>query len=57
MLLFTGRLWLFKDLTKKPVAQYTTWVTLPVCLVIFAAGFVHLVAPQSIGLYYCTYIL
>ena len=44
-----GRLWLFKDLTKRPIAQYTAWVTLPICLILFSAGFVHLVAPQSIG--------
>ena len=26
--------------------QYFAWVTLPVFLVLFSAGFVHLVAPQ-----------
>ena len=25
------------------------WVSLPVCLVLFSAGFVHIVAPQAIG--------
>lgn len=29
--------------------QYIAWVLLPVSLITFAAGFVHLVAPQSIG--------
>ncbi|VEN61410.1 unnamed protein product, partial [Callosobruchus maculatus] len=44
-----ARLWLYKDLTSHPAAQYTAWVTLPVCLVLFSAGFVQLVAPQAIG--------
>lgn len=29
--------------------QFIAWVSLPVCLILFSAGFVHLVAPQSIG--------
>ncbi len=29
--------------------QYLAWVTLPVFLVLFSAGFVHVVAPQAIG--------
>lgn len=29
--------------------QYFAWVSLPVCLILFSAGFVHLIAPQSIG--------
>ncbi|XKL60131.1 hypothetical protein PGB90_001147 [Kerria lacca] len=45
-----GRIWLYRDLSMYPVAQYIAWVSLPVSLVIFAAGFVHLVAPQSIVL-------
>ncbi|KAK7572172.1 hypothetical protein V9T40_014644 [Parthenolecanium corni] len=44
-----GRLWLYKDLSMNPIAQFTAWVFLPVCLIIFSAGFVHIVAPQSIG--------
>lgn len=34
--------------------QYIAWVLLPVSLITFAAGFVHLVAPQSIGTYVYT---
>ncbi|KAL1501247.1 hypothetical protein ABEB36_006608 [Hypothenemus hampei] len=44
-----ARLWLYNDLTYHPAAQYAAWVTLPVTLILFSAGFVHLVAPQSIG--------
>ncbi|XP_011503467.1 PREDICTED: chloride channel protein 2 [Ceratosolen solmsi marchali] len=41
--------WLYEDLTSHPVLQYLAWVSLPVCLVLFSAGFVHIIAPQSIG--------
>ncbi|XP_066251940.1 chloride channel protein 2 isoform X2 [Euwallacea similis] len=44
-----ARLWLYNDLTRHPAAQYAAWVFLPVTLILFSAGFVHLVAPQSIG--------
>ncbi|XP_030756628.1 chloride channel protein 2 isoform X2 [Sitophilus oryzae] len=45
----TARIWLYNDLTNNPAAQYASWVCLPVTLILFSAGFVHLVAPQSIG--------
>ncbi|CAG9814810.1 unnamed protein product [Phaedon cochleariae] len=44
-----ARLWLFRDLTMHPVAQYAAWISLPVSLILFSTGFVQLVAPQSIG--------
>ncbi|XP_026467540.1 chloride channel protein 2-like isoform X2 [Ctenocephalides felis] len=44
-----ARIWLYRDLSSHPVMQYMAWVSLPVCLILFSAGFVHLVAPQSIG--------
>lgn len=44
-----ARVWLYRDLTSQPFAQYFAWVSLPVSLILFSAGFVHLVAPQSIG--------
>jgi len=47
--LWSGRIWLFKDMAFNPYLQYIAWVLLPVSLITFAAGFVHLVAPQSIG--------
>uniref|UniRef100_V5GJ05 Chloride channel protein 2 n=1 Tax=Anoplophora glabripennis TaxID=217634 RepID=V5GJ05_ANOGL len=45
----SARLWLYKDLTHNTAAQYAAWISLPVCLILFSAGFVQLVAPQSIG--------
>lgn len=45
----SARIWLYNDLTSHPAAQYASWVCLPVTLILFSAGFVHLVAPQSIG--------
>ncbi|XP_052842701.1 chloride channel protein 2 isoform X8 [Drosophila gunungcola] len=44
-----ARIWLYRDLTSQPFVQYIAWVSLPVCLILFSAGFVHLIAPQSIG--------
>ncbi|XP_024946620.1 chloride channel protein 2 isoform X2 [Cephus cinctus] len=44
-----ARIWLYQDLTTHPALQYLAWVSLPVCLILFSAGFVHIVAPQSIG--------
>lgn len=44
-----ARVWLYRDLTSQPVAQYFAWVALPVSMILFSAGFVHLIAPQSIG--------
>ncbi|XP_012252937.2 chloride channel protein 2 isoform X4 [Athalia rosae] len=44
-----ARIWLYQDLTTQPALQYLAWVSLPVCLILFSAGFVHIVAPQSIG--------
>lgn len=46
-----ARIWLYRDLTEHPLAQYVAWVVLPFFLVLFSAGFVHIVAPQSIGKY------
>ncbi|CAH1103822.1 unnamed protein product, partial [Psylliodes chrysocephalus] len=45
----SARLWLFRDLTLHPAAQYAAWISLPLCLILFSTGFVQLVAPQSIG--------
>nr|XP_023018406.1 chloride channel protein 2 [Leptinotarsa decemlineata] len=44
-----ARLWLYRDLTQHPASQFAAWSLLPVCLVLFSAGFVQLVAPQAIG--------
>lgn len=47
--LYLARVWLYRDLTSDPFMQYLAWVSLPVSLILFSAGFVHLIAPQSIG--------
>ncbi|XP_060807663.1 chloride channel protein 2 isoform X2 [Amyelois transitella] len=44
-----ARMWMYKDLATTTFSQYVAWVSLPVCLILFAAGFVHIVAAQSIG--------
>lgn len=46
-----ARVWLYRDLTTEPAMQFFAWIALPVSLILFSAGFVHLVAPQSIGSY------
>ncbi|GBP04873.1 Chloride channel protein 2 [Eumeta japonica] len=42
-------MWMYSDLATSTFSQYVAWVSLPVCLILFAAGFVHIVAAQSIG--------
>ncbi|XP_018044210.1 PREDICTED: chloride channel protein 2 isoform X2 [Atta colombica] len=44
-----ARIWLYQDLTTHPAFKYLAWVSMPVCLILFSAGFVHIIAPQSIG--------
>merc|ERR1740131_516042 len=44
-----ARLWLVKDLVANMWPQLLAWVSLPVFLVLFSTGFVHVVAPQAIG--------
>jgi len=45
----TAQLWLYRDLATHPALQYLAWICLPVFLVLFSAGFVHILAPQAIG--------
>ena len=41
---------LYQDLSENSMfLRYIAWVSLPVCLVLFAAGFVQVVSPQAIG--------
>ena len=47
--LFLARFWMFNELASKPAQQYFAWISLPVFLVLFSAGFVYLLAPQAIG--------
>ena len=44
-----ARHWLVEDLLQNVYLQFLAWVSLPVLLILFGAGFVHLVAPQAIG--------
>jgi hypothetical protein len=41
---------MYRDLTTNPFLQYLAWICLPVFLVLFSAGFVHILAPQAIGM-------
>ncbi|ODN02440.1 Chloride channel protein 2 [Orchesella cincta] len=44
-----ARIWLYMDLNYHISIQYFAWIILPVCLVLFSAGLVHIIAPQAIG--------
>ncbi|XP_021693329.1 chloride channel protein 2 [Aedes aegypti] len=44
-----SRLWLYQEFEGQPWMQYFAWVSISVCLVLFSAGFVHVVSPQAIG--------
>ena len=44
-----ARHWLVEDLVENIYLQFVAWVSLPVLLILFSAGFVHIVAPQAIG--------
>ncbi|XP_046643133.1 chloride channel protein 2-like [Daphnia pulicaria] len=46
---FTARMWMYNEFTIHPAVQYMAWITLPVTLVLFAAGFVFIVSPQAVG--------
>ncbi|CAG2159629.1 unnamed protein product [Oppiella nova] len=44
------RLWLYDDLTGDNIVyKYIAWTTLPVLLILFSSGFVHIVSPQAVG--------
>lgn len=49
----TARLWMYNEFTIHPAVQYLAWITLPITLVLFAAGFVFIVSPQAVGIYVC----
>ncbi|XP_042226356.1 chloride channel protein 2-like isoform X1 [Homarus americanus] len=44
-----ARIWLYRDLASHTALQYLAWVSLPICLILFSAGFVHILAPQAVG--------
>lgn len=41
--------WMFAGLESNVFLQYLAWVTYPVVLISFSAGFTHIVAPQAAG--------
>ncbi|XP_035225606.1 chloride channel protein 2-like [Stegodyphus dumicola] len=43
------RIWLYRDLARHPLLQYLSWIAFPLTLILFSAGFVHMIAPQAIG--------
>lgn len=49
LLLLTAHVQLFSMLNGQPILQYFAWVGFPVVLVVFSAGFVHLVSANAIG--------
>ncbi|CAG7785203.1 unnamed protein product [Allacma fusca] len=44
-----ARIWLYLDLNYHIALQYVSWIALPITLILFSAGFVHIIAPQAIG--------
>jgi len=50
-----ARIWLFLDMNYHIALQYFAWIILPICLVLFSAGFVHVIAPQAIGKSGCVF--
>ncbi|XP_053200651.1 chloride channel protein 2-like isoform X2 [Panonychus citri] len=46
----TARQRLYKDFTyNSPVWKFIGWTSTPVLMILFASGFVHIVAPQAVG--------
>ena len=45
----TARMYLISYLLLNVSAQYTAWVGVSLCLVLFSVGFTHLIAPQAVG--------
>ncbi|XP_054160274.1 chloride channel protein 2-like [Oppia nitens] len=44
------RIWLYDDLTGDNIwIKFIAWVTMPVLLILFSSGFVHIVSPQAVG--------
>ncbi|XP_047676490.1 chloride channel protein 2-like isoform X2 [Tachysurus fulvidraco] len=41
--------WMYGGLDSNMVLQYLAWITYPVVLISFSAGFTHIVAPQAAG--------
>uniref|UniRef100_A0A8C2G6B0 Chloride channel, voltage-sensitive 2b n=1 Tax=Cyprinus carpio TaxID=7962 RepID=A0A8C2G6B0_CYPCA len=48
-LLLQAQKWMYGGLDSNVILQYLAWVTYPVVLISFSAGFTHIVAPQAAG--------
>ena len=44
-----ARMYMFNQLDQHIFLQYLAWTTSPVMLILFAAGFCHIVSPQAVG--------
>uniref|UniRef100_A0A674D4B4 Chloride voltage-gated channel 2 n=2 Tax=Salmo trutta TaxID=8032 RepID=A0A674D4B4_SALTR len=44
-----GRRWMYGGLNSNMLLQYLAWVTYPVVLITFSAGFTQILAPQAVG--------
>lgn len=46
---FTAHKWMYGGLDSNVLLQYLAWVTYPVVLITFSAGFTQILAPQAVG--------
>ncbi|XP_013875974.1 chloride channel protein 2, partial [Austrofundulus limnaeus] len=46
---FKGQKWLYEAVDSNVFLQYLAWVTYPVVLITFAAGFIKILAPHAVG--------
>lgn len=45
----TAQQWMSRGLNTSLLLQYLAWVTYPVVLITFSAGFTQILAPQAVG--------
>lgn len=48
--LSTAQQWMSRGLNTSILLQYLAWVTYPVVLITFSAGFTQILAPQAVGM-------
>lgn len=48
-LLPTAQQWMSRGLNANLLLQYLAWVTYPIVLITFSAGFTQILAPQAVG--------
>lgn len=46
----TAQKWMYGGLDSNVFLQYLAWVTYPVVLITFSAGFTQILAPQAVGM-------